>query len=68
MCIRDRDYGADTMRLYEMFIGDFEKSAPWNIASIKGCRRFLERVWSLADILVDGDGYSAELELSLIHI
>ena len=57
-----RDYGADTMRLYEMFIGDFEKSAPWNTASIKGCRRFLERVWSLADILVDGDGYSAELE------
>ena len=55
-------YGADTMRLYEMFIGDFEKSAPWNTASIKGCRRFLERVWSLADILVDGDGYSAELE------
>ena len=50
------------MRLYEMFIGDFEKSAPWNTASIKGCRRFLERVWSLADILVDGDGYSAELE------
>ena len=47
-----RDYGADTMRLYEMFIGDFEKSAPWNTASIKGCRRFLERVWSLADILV----------------
>ena len=57
-----RDYGADTMRLYIMFIGDFEKSAPWNTASIKGCRRFLERVWSLADILVDGDGYSAELE------
>ena len=45
-----------------MFIGDLEKSAPWNTASIKGCRRFLERVWSLADILVDGDGYSAELE------
>ena len=42
-----RDYGADTMRLYEMFIGDFEKAAPWNTASIKGCRRFLERVWAL---------------------
>ena len=44
-----RDYGADTMRLYEMFIGDFEKAAPWNTASIKGCRRFLERVWGLAE-------------------
>ena len=42
-------YGADTMRLYEMFIGDFEKAAPWSPKSIKGCRRFLERVWALAD-------------------
>lgn len=55
-------YGADTMRLYEMFIGDFEKSAPWNTSSIKGCKRFLERVVSLTDILVDGDCYSKELE------
>ncbi len=43
------EYGADTMRLYEMFIGDFEKAAPWNSASIKGCKRFLDRVWSLMD-------------------
>ena len=57
-----RDYGADTMRLYEMFIGDFEKSAPWNTASIKGCRRFLERVWGLTEILTDDEGYSAALE------
>ena len=58
-------YGADTMRLYEMFIGDFEKSAPWNTSSIKGCKRFLERVWGLTDMLTDGDGYSADLEASI---
>ena len=56
------NYGADTMRLYEMFIGDFEKAAPWSSNSIKGCKRFLERVWSLADILAPGDAYRAELE------
>ncbi|MBE6769819.1 MAG: leucine--tRNA ligase [Ruminococcaceae bacterium] len=56
------NYGADTMRLYEMFIGDFEKAAPWSSNSIKGCKRFLERVWSLADILTPGDAYRAELE------
>lgn len=56
------EYGADTMRLYEMFIGDFEKSAPWNTASIKGCKRFLERIWNLQDILTDGDSYRPELE------
>ena len=60
-------YGADTMRLYEMFIGDFEKSAPWNTSSIKGCKRFLERVMSLADILCDGQGYSKELE-RIFHV
>lgn len=60
------EYGADTMRLYEMFIGDFEKAAPWNSASIKGCKRFLDRVWNLQDIAVDGDGYRPELE-ALIH-
>ncbi len=59
-----RDYGADTMRLYEMFIGDFEKAAPWKSDSIKGCKRFLERVWSLADNVVDGDGYSSKLEVA----
>jgi leucyl-tRNA synthetase len=56
------EYGADTMRLYEMFIGDFEKAAPWSSASIKGCRRFIERSFSLTDILTDGDSYSKELE------
>ena len=59
-----RDYGADTLRTYEMFIGDFEKSAPWNTASIKGCKRFLEKTYNLLDILVDGDEISKELERS----
>ena len=58
------EYGADTMRLYEMFIGDFEKAAPWNSASIKGCRRFVDRVWNLQDIVVDGDCYRESLETS----
>ena len=56
-------YGADTMRLYEMFIGDFEKAAPWSPKSIKGCRRFLERVWALADKVQDGDSYSEQHEV-----
>lgn len=60
-----REYGADTMRLYEMFIGDFEKSAPWSTSSIKGCKRFLDRVWNLQDILVDGEDYRAEIETSM---
>ncbi len=59
-------YGADTMRLYEMFIGDFEKAAPWNSDSIKGCKRFIERFWNLQEIAVDGNEYSKELE-ALIH-
>ena len=57
-----RDYGADTMRVYEMFIGDFEKAAPWSQSSIKGSRRFLDKVWALSDKLTDGDSYRAELE------
>ena len=61
-----RDYGADTMRLYEMFIGDFEKAAPWSQKSIKGCKRFLERVWSLYDNVKPGDTYSAENE-NILH-
>ncbi len=56
------NYGADTMRVYEMFIGDFEKAAPWSQASIKGSKRFLEKVWALSDILIDGDSYRPELE------
>ena len=58
------EYGADTLRLYEMFIGDFEKSAPWSSASIKGCKRFLDRTFALSELLTDGDGYSPELEKS----
>lgn len=58
-----RDYGADTMRLYEMFIGDFEKAAPWKSDSIKGCKRFLERIWNLADTVTDCEGYSSKLEV-----
>jgi len=59
-----RDYGADTMRLYEMFIGDFEQAAPWNPQSIKGCKRFLERFYNLLDI-VSGTGFTPELEKHL---
>ena len=59
-----KDYGADTMRLYEMFIGDFEKSAPWNTSSIKGCKRFLERTMSLMDMVSDEKGITKELERS----
>ncbi len=56
-------YGADTMRLYEMFIGDFEKAAPWSPKSIKGCRRFLERIWNLFEQVQEGDSYSAQHEV-----
>ena len=56
------EYGADTMRLYEMFIGDFEKAAPWKTSSIRGCRRFIERYWNLQNILIDGDEIRPELE------
>ncbi|MDD7363141.1 MAG: leucine--tRNA ligase [Peptoniphilus sp.] len=59
-------YGADTLRTYEMFIGDFEKSAPWSDNGVKGCRRFLERVWNLAENLKDGDNYREESEI-LMH-
>ncbi len=58
------EYGADTLRLYEMFIGDFEKAAPWSSSSIRGCRRFLERVWALMDSVVPGDGVRPSLEIS----
>lgn len=56
------EYGADTMRMYEMFIGDFEKAAPWSPSSIKGCRRFIERYWNLQTILIDGDAIRPQLE------
>jgi leucyl-tRNA synthetase len=57
-----KQYGADTMRLYEMFVGDFEKAAPWSDSGIRGCKRFLERVWALQDCVTDSEGYSRELE------
>ena len=56
------EFGADTLRTYEMFIGAFDLSASWSQEGVKGCRRFLERVWKLQDSLVDGDSYSKELE------
>ena len=60
-----KEYGADTLRLYEMFIGDFEKAAPWSSSSIRGCRRFLERVWAVQDKLLPGDTVRPELEVSV---
>ena len=57
-----REYGADTMRLYEMFIGDFEKAAPWDPTGIRGCKRFLERIWGLTDMLCGSESLSPELE------
>ena len=57
-------YGADTLRLYEMFIGDFEKAAPWSSSSIKGCRRFLDKIWVLTENVTDSEDYRPELEAS----
>ena len=59
------DYGADTLRTYEMFIGAFDLSASWSENGVKGCRRFLERVWKLQDILVDGDDFSSDMETKM---
>ena len=56
------DFGADTLRTYEMFIGAFDAAASWSEDGVKGCRKFLDRVWKLQDIVVDGDTYSADLE------
>ena len=58
------EYGADVLRLYVLFMGDYEKAAPWSESSIKGCKRFADRVWGLQDILVDGDDYSEKLRSS----
>lgn len=60
-----RDYGADTLRTYEMFIGAFDLSASWSDDGVKGCRRFLDRVWKLQSILVDGDSYSPDMEIKM---
>lgn len=57
-----KEYGADTMRMYEMFMGDFEKAAPWSQNAVKGCRRFLDRVWALFDEIKPGDAYSPKNE------
>ena len=59
------EFGADTLRTYEMFIGAFELSASWSQEGVKGCRRFLERIWKLQDMVVDGEGYSKELETKM---
>ena len=59
------EFGADTLRTYEMFIGAFELSAAWSMEGVKGCRKFLDRVWKLQDMLVDGEGYRANLETKM---
>ena len=59
------EYGADTLRTYEMFMGDFEKAAPWSTNGVKGARRFLERVYGLTEMLNEEDGYSKKLESSI---
>lgn len=56
-------YGADVLRTYVLFMGDYEKAAPWSESSVKGCKRFIDRVWGLLDMVVDGDGYSEKLEI-----
>lgn len=56
------EYGADVLRLYVLFMGDYEKAAPWSSSSIKGCKRFIERVWGLQDILTEGNDYSEKLK------
>ena len=60
-----REFGADTLRLYEMFVGDFEKAAPWQENGIKGCKRFLDRVWAMQEKVVPGDEYSDKLRASM---
>ena len=60
-----KEYGADTLRLYEMFVGDFEKAAPWQENGIKGCKRFLDRVWAMQEKVVSGDEYSDKLRASM---
>ena len=58
------EFGADVLRTYVLFMGDYEKAAPWSKSSVKGCKRFIDRVWALQDILTDGDEFSKELESS----
>ncbi len=61
-----RKYGADTFRVYEMFLGAFDQASPWSQQGVKGCRRFLDRVWRLQDMVVEGNEYSPKLE-TLMH-
>ena len=61
-----KEYGADTLRVYEMFMGDYEQDAPWSTDSLKGCKRFIDRIIRLKDKVVDGDEYSKNLE-TIIH-
>ena len=61
-----RDYGADSLRVYEMFIGDYSKDAAWNEQGLKGCHKFLNRIWNLQEKVIDGDNYSQDIE-ALIH-
>jgi len=60
------EFGADTFRVYEMFMGPFDQAASWSMDSIKGCSKFLDRVWNMKSFLIDGDSYSGEFE-NLIH-
>jgi leucyl-tRNA synthetase len=57
-------FGADVLRSYVLFMGDYEKAAPWSETSVKGCKRFVDRIWNLQEIVADGDDYSKELEVS----
>ena len=59
------NYGADVLRVYVLFMGDYEQAAPWNDSSMKGCKRFLDRIWGLQDILVDGDEYREDMVSSM---
>jgi len=59
------EFGADTLRAYEMFIGAFELGASWSQEGVRGCRRFLDRVWKLGDMVVDGDAYTADMEVKM---
>ena len=59
------EYGADVLRLYVLFMGDYEKAAPWSESSVKGCKRFTDRVWALQDKVVDSDDYSDKLRSSM---
>lgn len=60
------EFGADTLRVYEMFMGPFDQTASWSVESIRGCAKFLDRVWNLQDFVTDGDTYSEEFE-KLVH-